>query len=78
MTHIAEILGMDLNGQYKTQDIYRFYQTGKAADGTILGELRPTGILPTFMEAIELNHLPFPKELFLKGKKSPKKEDSAA
>jgi pilus assembly protein CpaF len=66
MTHISEGLGMDLQGNYKTSDIYLFEQTGKDKDGKVIGVMNPTGNIPTFMREIEVNHLPFPKEMFSK------------
>lgn len=66
VTHISEGLGMDLQGNYQVQDIYLFEQTGRDKDGKVLGELKPTGNLPTFMREIEVNHLPFKKEMLLK------------
>lgn len=84
VTHISEGLGMDLNGNYLTQDIYLFEQTGRDQNGKVLGSLNPTGKIPSFMKEIEVNHLPFPKELFAKknggnsGPASPKSENNAA
>jgi len=66
ITHISEGLGMDLQGNYITNDIYLFEQTGRTATGKIIGALNPTGNLPSFMKEIEVNHLPFPKEMFSK------------
>lgn len=66
ITHISEGLGMDLQGNYQTRDIYLFEQTGRTASGKIVGALNPTGNLPSFMKEIEVNHLPFPKEMFQK------------
>ena len=64
ITHISEGLGMDLRGNYLTNDIYLYEQTGRDKDGRIIGALNPTGNLPSFMREIEVNHLPFPKEMF--------------
>ncbi len=66
VTHISEGIGMDLQGNYQVNDLFLFEQTGRAADGKIIGTLNPTGNLPSFMKEIEVNHLPFPKELFQK------------
>jgi pilus assembly protein CpaF len=66
ITHISEGLGMDLQGNYLTNDIYLFEQTGRTPTGKIIGALNPTGNLPSFMREIEVNHLPFPKEMFSK------------
>jgi pilus assembly protein CpaF len=66
ITHISEGLGMDLQGNYITNDVYLFEQTGRTPTGKIIGALNPTGNLPSFMREIEVNHLPFPKEMFSK------------
>ena len=66
VTHIAEVIAeVDETGRYQIQDIFRFIQRGKAADGKIVGELVPTGLIPSFYSEIELNRLPFPKEKFV-------------
>ena len=83
LTHISEGLGMDLQGNYKTNDIYLFEQTGRDVSGKVLGGLNATGNLPSFMREIEVNHLPFPREMFTRkngnGNGSPPKpEDHAA
>lgn len=66
VTHISEGLGMDIHGNYLVQDIYLFEQTGRDKDGKVIGTLNPTGNIPSFMKEIEVNQLPFPKEMFLK------------
>ncbi len=66
ITHISEGTGMDMQGNYTVNDIYIFDQVGKDKDGKILGIINPTGNLPTFLREIEVNHLPFPKDLFQK------------
>ncbi len=63
VTHISEGLGMDLNGNYKTHDIFLFEQTGRDQDGKVLGELTATGAIPSFMREIEVNQLPFTREM---------------
>ena len=65
VTHITEVIPeVDEHGKYVTRDIYLFIQRGRTADGKIVGELVPTGNLPTFMEEIETNRLPFPRDKF--------------
>lgn len=66
VTHISECLGMDLHGNYQTNDIYLFEQWGRDKDGKVLGILNPTGNLPSFLREIEVNQLPFPKDMFQK------------
>jgi len=65
VTHISEVVpDVSESGRYQIRDLYSFVQTGRAPDGKILGELVPTGILPSFYDEIELNRLPFPRESF--------------
>ncbi len=64
VTHISEGLGMDLSGNYRTQDIYLFEQTGRDKEGKVTGGLNAVGNLPSFMREIEVNHLPFPRDMF--------------
>ena len=65
VTNITEVLPeVDDSGRYQVRDIFKFVQRGKASDGKIIGEMIPTGYLPTFYHEIELNRLPFTKEKF--------------
>ncbi len=65
VTHISEVIPeVDDHGRYQVRDLFRFVQRGRAADGRIMGEMIPIGNLPTFMDEIETNRLPFGKELF--------------
>ncbi len=48
---IAEILpALDARGDYQVRYLYRYKHAGRADDGTVLGRLEPTGLLPTFFE----------------------------
>lgn len=78
VTHISECLGMDLQGNYQTNDIYLFEQWGRDKEGKVIGALNPTGNLPTFLREIEVNQLPFPKELFQKRQVQPAQNNKAA
>ncbi len=65
ITQIAEVIpDVDANGRYMVQEIFAFIQRGIAPDGKILGELIPTGTLPSFMEEIEVNRLPYGRDKF--------------
>ena len=65
VTNISEVFPeVSEAGKYQIQDIYRFVQRGKTAEGKIVGEMIPVGYIPSFYEEIELNRLPFPKEKF--------------
>ena len=49
VTAITEVTGME-GSQIVMQDIFSFVQTGVGPDGKILGEMRPTGAVPTWLE----------------------------
>ena len=60
---IAEITGME--GQVVTmQDIYRFEQRGIDTEGRIVGDFRPTGIRPQFVERFALAGIELPQDVF--------------
>lgn len=65
VTHISEVIpDIDSQGRYLIRDLYVFIQRGKSQDGKIIGEMVPTGQLPSFMSEIEINRLPFGREKF--------------
>ncbi len=65
VTHITEVIPeISDSGKYFIKDLFLFVQKGKAANGQIIGDFLPTGELPSFMNEIEMNRLPFPKEKF--------------
>jgi len=78
VTHITECLGMDIHGNYQTNDIYLFEQWSRDKDGKVIGTLNPTGNLPTFFREMEVNQLPFPKEMFQKRQNPPQSQTQAA
>jgi pilus assembly protein CpaF len=49
------------------QDIYRFRQTGRAQDGTVLGSFGASGIRPKFAERLEATGLSVAAEMFVEG-----------
>ncbi len=53
VVNITEVYGID-EDEILTQDIFTFEQTN-FVDGKVIGELRPTGIRPTFMGAFRAN-----------------------
>jgi len=60
-SHISEVLGVDEHGRYIVKDIFRWIQTGKDVNGKFIGQMAPTGYVPTFFEEFIANKLPFPK-----------------
>jgi pilus assembly protein CpaF len=60
---IQEITGME--GDVITmQEIYTFEQTGVAADGSVQGHFRATGIRPKFAERLRIFGVPVREDLF--------------
>jgi pilus assembly protein CpaF len=75
IVNITEIFGIE-DDEILTQDVFAFEQTGISEDGRIEGELRPTGIRPTFMGQFKVNGVELPPDEFGippedKAKKSP-------
>jgi pilus assembly protein CpaF len=63
ITHLTEVQGME--GDVITmQDIFIFDQTGRDANGKILGRFKPTGIRPKFIEKLLSNGIKLPADLF--------------
>lgn len=63
LVSIQEITGME--GDVITmQEIYIFQQTGVAADGTVQGHFRATGIRPKFAERLKIYGAALREELF--------------
>jgi pilus assembly protein CpaF len=64
ISHVSQTLGVDEHGNYKCQDLFRFVQKGKAADGRVIGAMEACGVLPTFMPEIEVNGYVYPRMKF--------------
>lgn len=63
VTSIQEITGME--GDVITmQEIFAFEQTGVAADGTVQGHFRATGIRPKFVDRLNIYGIPVADNLF--------------
>lgn len=64
ITAISEVLGFNEDGSYNVEHLFTIPNLVRMADGQLKGELEPTGHLPSFMEEIEDNRLPFSKDEF--------------
>lgn len=62
---ITEVLGLDSKGNYEYMDVFRMSRLLKQPDGKLKGRLEPVNV-PTFMDEIEDNGIPFPRSLFNK------------
>ncbi|NDU86399.1 MAG: CpaF family protein [Ferrovum sp.] len=60
---ILEITGME-GDTITTQEIFRFQQTGIAADGSVVGRHRSTGVRPRFMDRLLAHGSVLPERLF--------------
>jgi pilus assembly protein CpaF len=63
VTHVTEVAGMEGNTIVMT-DIFKYEQTGIGPEGKILGELRPTGIRPMFIDRLEASGFKLGAEVF--------------
>jgi pilus assembly protein CpaF len=61
---IAEVRGLDKDFNYSVVPIYQMGPLVRGADGKLVGQLQPTGELPSFMGEIEDNKIPFPRAKF--------------
>ena len=63
ITHLTEVQGME--GEVITlQDIFVFEQKGKDENDKIIGNFKPTGIRPKFMDKLAANGIHIPNEIF--------------
>lgn len=63
---LSEVRGTNPDGSYNVVPIFMMSRMVRRADGTLDGQLQPTGELPSFMEEIIDNGLPFPEAKFKK------------
>lgn len=63
VAQIAE-MGESVNGTYSLKPIFDMKDVALAADGKVLGDLKATGQLPSFMEEIEAFRIPYPRTKF--------------
>lgn len=63
VSSLQEITGME--GEVITmQEIYQFEQTGVAADGTVQGHFRATGIRPRFVQRLRSRGIALREDIF--------------
>jgi pilus assembly protein CpaF len=60
---VAEVTGMEGN-VVTMQDIFVFQRKGMSEDGTVLGEYRPTGIRPKFVDRLKVAGIVVPAGIF--------------
>lgn len=63
---ITEVIGHDSEYNYNTKDIYTIGRLIQKPDGKYAGEATPTGEIPSYMDEIQDNNLPFSSDKFQK------------
>lgn len=63
VTAITEVAGME-GDTVVLSDIFKFEQTGTSTNGQVLGELKPTGLRPLFMNRLEMAGFKLGPEVF--------------
>jgi pilus assembly protein CpaF len=61
---ISEVLGFNPDGSYQVVPLFQLSRLIRRPDGTLHGQLQPSGNIPTFITEIEDNSLPFPRSKF--------------
>jgi pilus assembly protein CpaF len=65
VTHISEIAGFDLDrGAYHIRDLYLRRVTGIDAEGHVISDFAPTGILPSMLEHLQAHGYDLPQEMY--------------
>ncbi len=63
---ISEIVGLNADGSYEVNPIFQMSRMIRRPDGKLEGQIEPSGNIPTFMNEITDNRLPFPEAKFRK------------
>lgn len=63
---IAEALGTNADGSYRIEPIFEMSRLVRKPDGSLAGQIEATGHVPSFMQEILDNNLPFPQSKFMK------------
>lgn len=63
---ISEVRGLNPDGTYNIVPLFDLGNLLRGPDGRLAGELKATGELPSFIEEMEANRIPFPRSKFSK------------
>lgn len=66
VSHISELLGCNEDGSYQVRHLFQIQNMKRGSDGKLNGFIEPTGEIPSFMDEIVDNNLPFPRSKFTK------------
>ncbi len=65
---IAEVRGLDREMNYQVVPLFEIKHLVRGQDGKMVGDMEPTGELPSFMDEIEDHRIPFPRAKFFSKK----------
>jgi len=63
VTFITEVQGME-SDQIVLQDIFHFVETGTDSNGKVMGDLKPTGLRPRFIDKLDIVGYKLPATMF--------------
>lgn len=64
VTQVTEVAGMLDETHINLKDIFSFVQTGVDKNGTVLGEFKATGYIPTFFEELKVRGIELSADIF--------------
>jgi len=64
VTFISEVIGLDEEYRIVVKHIFQFFQEGVTEEGKTLGEIRPTGYVPSFLADFKSRGIILKPELF--------------
>jgi pilus assembly protein CpaF len=76
VTQVTEVAGLEGDTVVMT-DIFEFAQSGIAPNGSVIGEIRPTGIRPLFMPRLERSGFHLGAQVFMKSRPQPGQVDTS-
>lgn len=66
VTHVSEVVGLDSEYRIKIEHIFQFIQVGISEDGKVIGDIRSTGYIPSFVDELKARGIPIRLEIFNK------------
>ncbi|MDF7826453.1 ATPase, T2SS/T4P/T4SS family [Pontiellaceae bacterium B12227] len=63
VSRVTEVSGLE-GDRITLQDLFEFVQTGVTDDGKVLGQLQPTGVVPTFIEDLNARGVKLDRTIF--------------
>ncbi|MBI4575179.1 MAG: Flp pilus assembly complex ATPase component TadA [Planctomycetes bacterium] len=64
VVQVTEVLGLDEQARYRLADLFVFDRKASRRPGVVEGDLRPTGVSPSFLREARLQGYDLPDELF--------------